>query len=499
MSGEYQNVLLTGRTGRLKNTSRLSAQWLTRCRPDNNTDSVRTEPGMEDSSPVPEDSPVIRFADSFHVDALPADERLQYCGQSLGMDDVTGAWSGYEDTDSEGEAPVVTELSQQQSLKMDDQLEPILSLDDNTVAQDSFQETTRNIEPIPSSSSVFGCISTKDRSISNTVTMDRKVTPQQWKFQRSAANRATCSHKTTPSSHPPPSTMATKPNTINRMSNKTEIIQEKVTEHKESNSLSTPTTNCPEEFDSFGWELTDADIAELELMEAQEETTTIITTPAMAEHQSDGEDTELTSTTAREKELPENITARKTDLSRKSGGAVSDNFVRVNLKVKRFSRKRGLTGSAHKRLAWKKMNKSRSGGVASGCGMGRGGQSVCYKCGNAGHWARNCDANVGSKNLGKFDGKAVGFSDEMASIDNEEIDNSTLQQLANESPFPSLEDAARMACGVPFKARAETSADASKTFVAPPPSYSRPVPRQCAVEPLFTTLENGSVRGTYVN
>ena len=217
----------------------------------------------------------------------------------------------------------------------------------------------------------------------------------------------------------------------------------------------------------------------------------------------------------------------KSTSSTSRGSAVSDNFVRLNMKVKRFSRRpgRGLTGSAHKRLAWKKMQKGRSfgggggGGGGGGSGLGKSGRSGCFKCGNPGHWARNCTASAGSKNLGKFDGEKVGFSDKMAGGDEGDLDEATLEELSRESPFPTVEDAAMMARGIKFGWRRECQEDVSEQkgslkeevkpsggesefqdgedgsertlhrFIAPPPCHTPTVPRNRSVDPLFPTVD----------
>lgn len=214
----------------------------------------------------------------------------------------------------------------------------------------------------------------------------------------------------------------------------------------------------------------------------------------------------------------------KSTSSTSRGSAVSDNFIRLNMKVKRFSRRpgRGITGSAHKRLAWKKMQKSRGGsfgGGGSGSGSGKGGRSGCFKCGNPGHWARNCTASAGSKNLGKFDGEKVGFSDKMATGDEGELDEATLQELSRESPFPTVEDAAMMAQGIKFGSRREFPEDVSEQtrslegdvrtirsesesqdgegdsertlhhFIVPPPCHIPTVVRTRSVDPLFPTVD----------
>ena len=60
--------------------------------------------------------------------------------------------------------------------------------------------------------------------------------------------------------------------------------------------------------------------------------------------------------------------------------SVSENYVRLNLKKSRFSRG-GVkkTGSYYKRQEWKKKK-----------------SSVCFKCGQAGHWAKSCTQTTNS-------------------------------------------------------------------------------------------------------
>ena len=59
------------------------------------------------------------------------------------------------------------------------------------------------------------------------------------------------------------------------------------------------------------------------------------------------------------------------------------NFVRLNMKVKKYKRKgfRAMTGGAYKRQEWKKRMQGRQEGNSG---------NKCFKCGQAGHWAKNC-------------------------------------------------------------------------------------------------------------
>ena len=179
-----------------------------------------------------------------------------------------------------------------------------------------------------------------------------------------------------------------------------------------------------------------------------------------------------------------------------TSNAVSENFVRLNLKVKHFSRKPGgLTGSAYKRKMWKKAQRlsTTGGGEGGGGGRGgrggRGGSSNCFKCGRPGHWAKNCTEGVGSKNLGCFAGEKVKFTEAME--EEVELDREALQRLAEESPFPSTREAAMMARGVSLQQSRERDSEreneSSEPFQPLPPcrvhSPSPPAP----VEPLFSS------------
>ena len=80
-----------------------------------------------------------------------------------------------------------------------------------------------------------------------------------------------------------------------------------------------------------------------------------------------------------------------------ASGLVSDNFRRLDMKHRSYRRQgAGTSGSKHKRRNWRELKKSRGehGHQSSWCGRGRAGSNkkldVCYKCGEEGHWAKNC-------------------------------------------------------------------------------------------------------------
>lgn len=209
---------------------------------------------------------------------------------------------------------------------------------------------------------------------------------------------------------------------------------------------------------------------------------------------------------------------------KKGGKAVSDNFVRLNMKVKKFSKRpgRSLTGSAYKRHMWKKRQNQETGSGVGGAGRGgarKGGRNICFKCGKPGHWAKNCTDNGGSKNLGTFAGEAVKFDDSLALGREDDVDSETLEELAKNSPFPTVQEAAMMARGIKVKPKAaaqsseqdEVSAGendgvcgeegenvglsslSSSSYVAPPPCHTHSTPPPPSVEPLYRLTEDGNI------
>ena len=170
--------------------------------------------------------------------------------------------------------------------------------------------------------------------------------------------------------------------------------------------------------------------------------------------------------------------------------AVSENFVRLNLKVKRYSKRpgRSFTGSAYKRQEWKKRQKGEEGKRSRG-----GGKFVCFKCGKNGHWARNCRERGGTSNLGSFSGQKVGFSESMALGLQDDLDDEMLETLAKESPFPSVSEVAKMVATGTASRGGDNDDDGDTPYVPPPISHSPP-PAPPTVEPLFST-EDGKVTG----
>ena len=121
------------------------------------------------------------------------------------------------------------------------------------------------------------------------------------------------------------------------------------------------------------------------------------------------------------------------------------------MKVKWFSRKPNrITGSRYKRQQWKQ--RERRKGLGGGVWSTRGG-TTCFKCGKSGHWAHNCSNSGGFKNLGKFDGQDVCYSEDQGGVFEEgenphlrrEGENPhLLEQMGGSCVFPTVEEAAQM-------------------------------------------------------
>ena len=170
------------------------------------------------------------------------------------------------------------------------------------------------------------------------------------------------------------------------------------------------------------------------------------------------------------------------------GGTGSENFVKLNLKVKRYSRRgRLLSGAQYKRREWKQRQKE-AGSGSSGRSQG-GGRFGCFKCGKVGHWAKNCTDNGGSTHLGNFAGEKVEFNDSMILGEEEEkLDREAMEALEKDSPFPTVQEAAAMAAGKKVErrmVRREEDEEETSSYVPSPVGEVECCPP--AVAPLLKT------------
>ncbi|XP_049526785.1 ATP-dependent DNA helicase Q4 isoform X3 [Dermacentor silvarum] len=73
----------------------------------------------------------------------------------------------------------------------------------------------------------------------------------------------------------------------------------------------------------------------------------------------------------------------------KSSNSINENFVRINLKRKKFSR--GHHKVNVRQLKYKEWKKKHTFSEGTSC---KSGTSKCFKCGEIGHWARSCSTNT---------------------------------------------------------------------------------------------------------
>ncbi|XP_025115631.1 ATP-dependent DNA helicase Q4-like isoform X3 [Pomacea canaliculata] len=139
------------------------------------------------------------------------------------------------------------------------------------------------------------------------------------------------------------------------------------------------------------------------------------------------EDTSFEERTDSVRDCSSNVTLQKTakrvrqsrKKSETSSASLSENFVRLNMKAKKFVRKSSrLTGAQWKRKQWKQRMAARSQSYGD----------KCFRCGQSGHWANKCPGVEGSESC------------------HPNVTSSPTSVA--ESDFPSLRQAALMARGI---------------------------------------------------
>lgn len=170
--------------------------------------------------------------------------------------------------------------------------------------------------------------------------------------------------------------------------------------------------------------------------------------------------------------------SRPSGPSRSSGSLSNDNYVRLNMKVKRYRRKGGrpTSGPAAKRLAWKMKMQSRSKGESRNC----------FRCGQEGHWAKNCKRKV--------------IGDKISNTEPELWNEETAKEI-NYKDFPTLEEAYYMSQGIrptvsdhsDSGVYKKSNDDFEAMFCVERASFE-PKSSSCSiVQPLYQLLEDGSL------
>ncbi|XP_054276984.1 ATP-dependent DNA helicase Q4-like [Macrosteles quadrilineatus] len=161
-----------------------------------------------------------------------------------------------------------------------------------------------------------------------------------------------------------------------------------------------------------------------------------------------------------------------------TSGKANENFVKINIKKKTYVRgKKTMTFQKYKKQKWKDMKKSSS--------YGGEGSSVykCFKCGDIGHYAKNC----------------MKACDQLLPLEDVEEQE--------ESPFPTLQEAEEMALEASKKLVVKrfanelpaniVSENADLCLAPPQPVNSDDIERLLTKqEPIFNLSEDGSVIDT---
>ncbi|NXC36561.1 RECQ4 helicase, partial [Campylorhamphus procurvoides] len=150
------------------------------------------------------------------------------------------------------------------------------------------------------------------------------------------------------------------------------------------------------------------------------------------------------------------------------------NFVRLNLRRKRYVRGPALRGNCLRRQVWKEKWRKKFPR------FGGGGSDLCFRCGERGHWAAQCPA-----------GKDLGWPP---------MEKDPKEEEEEEPPLPTLEEVARRTNSrLECDPSGSLEGESSQSTLEEPHSLDswswecNPSPAPAPVEPLYVLGEDGKI------